>query len=292
MLEKMFNTLRVLVDGPEFPEDTSLIPTDLFNDRTAFTDAVIELFEKTDTRDPEQLANFYNFARFCVCIDTSIRHRLDDNSGGYIDGALIQPSDYVETLNTIDRVFGVTDESFGINVAGGAQNPNPVFSGLSGGFLLLCKDLLDEGQLEVMKIWMKVQLDACKCNPSATGIWWLDTLREIYSYESSIDSEDDVWLDPTGENDNRYLIQKWYLHLINAISQIWTAFDEAAQNLPEYSFAAQLVQYTVALQAEFAEEFEDKFENGLVCDVVPIFAGTGVPHNIEQCLLVLLAPAD
>lgn len=291
MLEKMFNTLRVLVDGPEFPEDTSLIPTTIFTDRGVFTDAVIELFEKTDVRDPQQMDTFYNFARYCVCIDTSIRYRLDDSSGGYIDGALIQPADYVDALNAIDRVFGVTDEAFGINAASGIQNPNPVFSGLSGGFLLLCKDLLDESQLEVMTMWMKVQLEACKCNPSATTIWWLDTLREIYSYESSIDGEDDVWLDPTGENDNRFLIQKWYLQLINAISQIWTASDEASQNLPEFSFATQLVKYTIEQQMNFAEEFEDKFENGLVCEVIPMYAETGIPHNIEQCLLVLLAPA-
>lgn len=291
MLEKMFNTLRVLVDGPQFPEDTSLIPTDIFANRTNFTEAVIELFEKTNTHDVAEVNNFYDFVRYCVCVDTSIRHRLDDNSGGYIDGALIQPSDYVDTLNIIDRVFSVTDESFGVSVASGEQHANPTFSGLTGAFLLICRELLDESQFDVMKIWAKVQLDACKGNPSATTVWWLDTLREIYSYESSIDGEDDVWLDPTGENDNHYLIQKWYLQLVNSISNIWNAFDEASQNLPEHAFATQLVTHTIALQAEFAEEFEDKFEEGLICETVPMFKGTNTPHNIEQCLLVLLAAA-
>lgn len=293
MLAKMFDTLRVLVEGPEQPEDTSLIPSNLFADRTAFNEAVVELFEKTNTQDQDSIHSFYEFLRYCVCVDTSIRHRLDDNSGGYIDGALIQPSDYVELLNTIDRVFSVSDESFGINVSSGEQHSNPVFSGLSGAFLLVCKEVLDEGQFDVFKMWVKIQLDACKGNPSTTTVWWLDTLHEIYSYEATIDSEDEgAWFDPDGENDNRYLIQKWYLQLINSISQIWTAFDEAAQNLPEFSFASQLVTHTIALQAEFAEEHEDKFENGLICDVVPLLRGSGTPHNIEQCLLVLLAPSN
>ena len=58
-----------------------------------------------------------------------IRHRLsDDTPTDFIDGALIQPSDFVDALNRIDAAFGVTEETFGLNVMSGSQHPNPQYA--------------------------------------------------------------------------------------------------------------------------------------------------------------------
>lgn len=288
MLVKVFNTLRVLVDGPEFPEDTSLVPSNLFIDRAAFVDAVIELFEKTNSENKFDSENLFNFIRYCICIDTSIRHRLNENSGGYIDGALIQPDDYVNELNRIDQTFGVTDESMGINILSGSQNQNPTFAGLTGALLLSAKEVLGQDQYEVLRIITGAYLGACKGNPSATNIWWLDALYEIYSYESQIDPEEENWLNPNGEEDTNYVIQIWYLQLTNALAKVWDAFDECCQNLPEGSIAFQLLDYCLAKHFAFVEEHIEKIKDGFICETIPLLKESDRAYTIEQCLINVL----
>ena len=283
MLTNILNTMRVLVDGPDHESDTQLIPTTLFNTREAFNEAVVELLEKAE------VANIHDFIRYVVCIDTSIRHRLDENSGGFIDGALIQPDDYVDTLNKIDQTFGVTEEAFGSNVASGVQHSNPAFAGLSGAFVQLVQETLGEDHYNVFKPIVHIFLEACRTNPSTTSPWWLDALNEIYSYEASIDGEDDQWFDPNGEGNHILLLQVWYLHLSNALGKLWEVQEELSQNLPSHSIGQQYMDHILDLNVQFIDEYEDKFEQGLVCERIP--ALEDMPHNIEQILLVVMVVA-
>ena len=51
MLSKIFNTLRVLVDGPTEKQDEKLIPSQLFDTKLPFDDAVAELLETEHAPD-------------------------------------------------------------------------------------------------------------------------------------------------------------------------------------------------------------------------------------------------
>ena len=48
MLETMFNTMRVLVEGASNDDDVKLIPTNIFKGREDFNEAVVELLETAD----------------------------------------------------------------------------------------------------------------------------------------------------------------------------------------------------------------------------------------------------
>ncbi len=281
MLAKIFDTLRVLVEGPDTKEDQELIPSVLFSTRESFNDAVVELLEKAN------IENIFDFLKYTICIDTSIRHRLDEDSGGYIDGALIQPDDYLSLLNTIDSTFGVTEETFGINVISGTQHKNPNFAGLSGAFLQIVQESFGDDQYDVFKGFVEANLLACATNPSASSIWWLDALKEIYSYERS--SEDDSWFNPEEDVDQNKVIQIWYLDLTNALGVLFETVETALQTLPEHSLGNQLIELQMDNQANFFEDFEDKFENGHICKRIPLLAQDHIPHNIEQCLGSILA---
>lgn len=286
MLQKVLSTMRVLVDGPtDEKEDVKLIPTNIFDTRENFNDAVVQLLEKAD------VVNVFDFIKYAICIDTSIRHRLEENTiETYIDGALIQPGDYVDLLNKIDSVFGVTDEAAGVNIVSGTQNTNPAFSGLSGAFLEVALEYLGEDQYDVLKGFIKVNYESCIHNPSTTSIWWLDTLDEIYSYETPVEGEEDLWFDPNGEIDQKFIIQTWFLRLNNCQGEFWDVWVTANQTVPENSIVFELLKYFIDLKISFVNRYEDRLENyeGVVCDRVPFLENEGVIYNIEKCLMVTL----
>lgn len=280
MLTKIFNTLRVLQNGPDQPEDVELIPSTLFNGRENFNDAVIELLNKADVE------NIFDFLKYTICIDTSIRHRLNEHSGGLIDGALIQPEDYLTLLNTIDATFGVNEDTFGVNVISSAQHPNPVFSGLSGAFLQLILEVLGLDQFEVFKGLVEFNLAACASNPSTTNVWWMDALEEIYSYEMG--AEEEEWFNLNGSEDQREAIQIWFLKITNVIGKQYAAFEHALQTLREPAIANKVMELQLDLQVDFVNTHEEKIDRGHVCEPIPTLCENGNPYNIEQCLAVVM----
>lgn len=283
MLETMLNTMRVLVEGASNDDDVKLIPTNVFNGREDFNEAVVELLEKAD------VANIYDFIKYAICIDTQISHRLsDETSVEFIDGALIQPLDYVDALNRIDSTFGVTEETFGSNVVSGSQHPDPLFSGLCGAFLQIVQETLLDDQFNLFKGFIQHNKVICIHNPSTTSVWWLDTLNEIYSYEASIDSDEEQWFDLMGDNDQQMIIQRWYLYLVNEMGAFWEIYEEGQQTLPENALGNKLIEYFNELKANFVDEHETKLEEGLVCNPSNFLKQGEMAYNIEQCLMVVL----
>lgn len=284
MLETIFNTMRVLVKGASNNEDVKLIPTNVFNGREDYNEAVVELLEKADVED------VFAFIKYAICIDVQIRHRLsEDTPTEYIDNALIQPSDYVEALNRIDATFGVTEETFGLNVISGNQHQNPQYAGLCGAFLQIVQETLLDDQFNLFKGFIAHNMNACIHNPSTTEVWWLETLNDIYNYETSAQGEDESWFDPEMDEDQqRLLMQRWYLHLVNEMSAFWEIYEEGQQTLPENALANKLIDYFNNIKVIFVEAHEDKLDEGLVCKPSSFLKRDGVVHNIEQCLMVVL----
>ena len=284
MLETMFNTMRVLVEGASNDDDVKLIPTNIFKGREDFNEAVVELLEKADT------VNIFDFIKYAICIDVQIRHRLsDDTPTDFIDGALIQPSDFVDALNRIDAAFGVTEETFGLNVMSGSQHPNPQYAGLCGAFLQIVQDTLLDDQFSLFKGFINHNMAACVHNPSTTSVWWLETLNDVYNYESTIEGEEEQWFDPEMDEDSqRILMQQWYLHLVNEMGAFWEIYEEGQQTLPENALANKLIDYFNELKVNFVEAHEDKLDEGLVCKPSSFLKRDGAVYNIEQCLMVVM----
>ena len=289
MLSIVLNTLRVLVEGPsDEVEDPQLIPTNVFATREDFNEAVVVLLEKAN------IENVYDFIKYCICIDTSIRHRIDENSAGdLIDGALIQPNDYVDLLNEIDRVFGVNDDTAGINIISGTQNRNPNFSGLCGAFIEIALEVLGEDEYDILKAMIATNLASCVKNPSTTNIWWLDTLTEIYSYESTVDGDDDLWYGVEETSDNKEIIQQWYLDLQTHQSAYWDAWVNANQTVSENSLAFRLLVRHNDAKQSLVNQYRDRFEGrvGLICEHVPFFEEMDeeMPYSVEQTLMLVIS---
>lgn len=278
MLENIFNTMRVLVEGPKEKEDLSLIPSDLFDTKTNFDHALEELFELNDGNTT------YEFLRLCICIDTNINSRINDESGQ--DGDMdwegqIKPSEYVALLRTIDSVFASSESTYGIGVMEGTVNRNPRYSGLSGHFLQVFTDTIGD-PADMMFNFIRINRELCETNPSTLDVWWTDTLTNIYSMHE-VPAEDDVsnWFSERDET-VRGTIEYWYLKMNPLLQQIIDNNADIFQNEGPISILYGLASTLV----NDCRRVYELYEGERVCE--NFIEYDGFPRTIEDVNFKLL----
>lgn len=284
MLSKIFNTLRVLADGPSEKADEKLIPSRLFDNKLPFDDAVAELL---DGNDPEAI---YDFIRLCVAIDTSIAYRIN---GFQImdtpDEEGIKSSEYVELLRTIDTAFASSPNVYGSGVMEGTVDRDPRWSGLSGRFLQLYTDTIGDPDDHMYKL-IEINRIACQFNPSTSESWWLDTLTSIYTKHEDVDFDDDLdWYSETDEDSNSEIVQQWYLKLNPQLHRYISLSSDVTQNCSPTSIMSTLL-------AVFASKMNDICNlndsgEALICEKAEEL-DMDFPTTIEDTIFVLLSLAN
>lgn len=217
MLEDVYKTLSVIVDGPEKEEDEQVLDLVLFDTMDAFDEAVSELIMRGDDHDRN------NFLRLCICVDTIIRYRFDPIAEEEIG----TPKNWIETLRSIDGTFSVSDDQYGINItyaSAGDRNR----TGLSGRFVSVYNELGDLEQDNLSEL-VELMLEMCRDCPSTTHVWWPDALLSIYKYEEHVKSENDEWF--TDHNDTfEDTISLWYLKLSKSLGKYYDIYSNIIQN--------------------------------------------------------------
>lgn len=283
MLSKIFNTLRVLVDGPTEKQDEKLIPSQLFDTKLPFDDAVAELFETDNAED------IYEFLRLCVSADTSIAYRINDTQIIDVEGEEgIKATEYVDLLRTIDGVFASSPSVYGAGIMEGTVDRDPRWSGLAGRFLQLYTDTIGDPSDYMYKL-VEINKLACQHNPSTLEAWWLDTLTNIYTKHEHVDEGDAVdWYDETDESSNSEIVQLWYLRLNPQLHRYISLAAEVLQNESPVGIMYKLIDVFSSKLGQIATLTEPG-EN-LICekseDVEFEF-----PTTIEDTIFVLLSLA-
>lgn len=284
MLSKIFNAMRVLVDGPTEKEDEKLIRSMLFDNTDNFDEAVSALFETNDPRTT------FDFIRLCISIDTSIAYRTVDTQDIEPDSEMdegIKPSEYRQLLCSIDNVFAASHTAYSAGIMDGAVSRDPHFSGLTGRFLQLYIDTIGDPEGRMMKL-LEINKVACQYNPSTTEAWWLDTLRSIYAdgAHGDLDSADvDGWYGENDEDSNSEIVQQWYLRLNPQLHRYVGLASDVLQNESPVSLIYKLVQDLSEDMATLAENRTS--DQNPICEKADELLDYEFPITIEDTIFML-----
>lgn len=283
MLSKIFNTMRVLIDGPIEKQDEELIPSQLFNNTLSFDDAVAELFEENNPVD------VYEFIRLCVSADTSIAYRINDTQIVDVEGEEgIKATEYVGLLRTIDNVFASSPSVYGVGIMEGTVDRDPRWSGLTGRFLQLYTDTIGDPNDYMYKL-IEINRIACQYNPSTLEVWWLDTLTNIFVKHDHIDDDDDAdWFDETDESSNSEIVQLWFLKINPLLHRYITLSAEVLQNESPISVIYKLIDVFSTKMGEIAEQANP--DQNIICEKSEDM-NYNIPTTIEDTVVTLLAHA-